>query len=144
MRIVVDTNVLIGAIMSAQGANRLVLRRCLCGEDTPLVSQALFSEIREVMSRDDLFAKAPVRASDRQALFEAFCASAQWVRPYVLWRPNLPDEADNHVIELALNGHASVVVSWNARDFRQGELRFPALRVLDPVEYLKLLTQHGG
>ena len=29
-----------------------------------------------------------------------------WVRVYYLWRPNLPDEADNHLVELAVAGNA--------------------------------------
>lgn len=89
------------------------------------------------------FENAPVTAAERTLLFEAFCQSALWVRPYFLWRANLPDEADNHVLELALNGHAQALVSWNVRDLARGELRFPHLRIADPVAYLAHLDSPG-
>ena len=53
-------------------------------------------------------------------------------RVYYLWRPNLPDEADNHVVELAVAGGAEAIITHNTRDFAGAELRFPALRVLTP------------
>ena len=56
----------------------------------------------------------------------------RWVRVYCLWRPNLPDEADNHVVELAVAGGAEAIITHDSRDFAGAELRFPALRVLTP------------
>ena len=53
------------------------------------------------------------------------------------WRPNLPDEADNHLIQLALAGNAEAIVTHNVRDVRQGELQFGNLRVLTPGQYLE-------
>ena len=53
-----------------------------------------------------------------------------------LWRPNLPDEADNHVVELSVAGGAEVIVTHNMRDFERAELRFPGLRVLTPGELI--------
>jgi len=38
-------------------------------------------------------------------------------RIYFLWRPNLRDEADNHLVELAVAGGAQAVVTRNKRDF---------------------------
>ena len=55
------------------------------------------------------------------------------------WRPNLPDEADNHLIELALAGGASAIVTHNVRDVRRGELLLNDLRVLTPAECLEKL-----
>ena len=52
---------------------------------------------------------------------------------------NLPDEADNHLIELALAGHADAIVTHNVRDLRRGELSFPDLHILTPTEFLKSL-----
>ena len=44
----------------------------------------------------------------------------------------LPDEADNHVVELAVAGNAEAIVTHNTRDFRRNELRFPGLTVVTP------------
>lgn len=144
MRIVVDTNVLVGAMMSPEHANRTILRRCLEGEDTPLLGNALFLEMREVMGREALFVDVPVSVQERTVLFEAFCASADWVHTYFLWRPNLRDEADNHLIEIAVAGDGQAIVTWNVRDLRRGELHFPNLEVLDPVEYIAATDREGG
>ena len=65
-------------------------------------------------------------------MWAAFASRCRWVRVYYLWRPNLPDEADNHLIELAVAGGAEVIVTHNQRDFSRTELRFPGLRVLTP------------
>lgn len=143
MRIVVDTNVMVGAVMSAEGANRQVLRRCLLGQDQALVGNALYAEMREVLGRESLFVNAPVSAPERLKLLDAFCATAVWVPTYFLWRPNLPDEADNHLIELAVAGRAQVIVSWNRADLQRGELRFESLQLLNPVSYLSFIQQRG-
>lgn len=147
LKIVVDTHVLIGAMLAPEraerSASRAVLRRCLLGLDTPLLGAALFTEMRDVPARETLFARAPLSASERALLFEDFCHSAQWVRPYFLWRPDLPDEADNHVLELALGGGAAVLVTRNVRDFVRGELRTPGVRVLSPAAYLAERATEG-
>ncbi|MDP6113690.1 MAG: hypothetical protein QGG53_17665 [Planctomycetota bacterium] len=48
----------------------------------------------------------------------------------------MPDEGDNHLIELAIAGGADVIVTNNVRDVRRGELRFPHLHILTPSEFL--------
>jgi hypothetical protein len=35
-------------------------------------------------------------------LFAGFLSVCHWCEIYYLWRPNLADEADNHVLELAV------------------------------------------
>ena len=70
-------------------------------------------------------------------MFEAFLSVCEWIRVYYLWRPNLPDEADNHLIELAIAGGADAIVTNNIRDVRTGELKFPHLRILTPTEFLQ-------
>jgi uncharacterized protein len=55
----------------------------------------------------------------------------------VVASPNLRDEADNHLIELAVAGGASVLVTKNVRDFQGAELQFPGLRVLQPEKLMK-------
>ncbi len=51
----------------------------------------------------------------------------------------LPDEADNHLVELALAGGADAIVTNNVRDVRRGELAFPDLQILTPAQFLKTI-----
>ena len=45
-------------------------------------------------------------------------------------------EGDNHLIELAVAGSASAIVTNNVKDLRSGELLFPSIRVLTPADLL--------
>lgn len=139
LRIVVDTNVFIGAILSPAGENREVLRACLLGRVCPLMGAALFHEYEDLLGRSALMAKSPLTPRQRDTLFAAFLSVAEWIKVYFLWRPNLPDEADNHLIELALAGAAQIIVTHNLSDLQQGELRFPNLKIQSPRQFLTTL-----
>jgi putative PIN family toxin of toxin-antitoxin system len=138
-RVVIDTNVFTAALLSRAGANRRVLRACLSGQAHPLMGAALFSEYEDLLARSALMAKSPLNTAERKQLFEAFLSVCEWVRIYFLWRPNLPDEADNHLVELAIAGGADAIVTNNTRDVRRGELSFPHLQVLTPAQFLKTI-----
>jgi putative PIN family toxin of toxin-antitoxin system len=132
VRVVVDTKVLTGALLGREGYNRRVLRACLGGRLQPLIGQTLFLEYEDVLGREEWFRPSPLTADERQEFFAAFLSVCEWVEVYCLWRPNLRDEGDNHVIELAVSGGASVIVTNNIADFSGAELRFPDIRVLTP------------
>ena len=135
-RIVVDTNVLVGAFLSmAGGDNREVIRRCLKREAQPLLGVTLFSEYEDALGRDNLMKKCPLTLRDRLVLLEAFLSVCEWVKVYYLWRPNLPDEGDNHLIELAVAGAADAIITNNTRDLKGGNLQFPQTRILTPKQF---------
>jgi uncharacterized protein len=139
-RVVIDTNVLVGAALSPSGGdNRAVLRACLQGAARPVIGMALFSEYEELFLRSALMAKSPLDEMERLHLLEAFLSVCEWVKVYYLWRPNLPDEADNHLIELAVAAGASTIVTHNLRDVSRGELTFASLNILTPAEFLTTL-----
>ena len=138
-RVVIDTNVFTAALLSGAGANRRVLRACISGRAQPLMGAALFSEYEDLLARSALMAKSPLTAAERRQLLEAFLSVCEWVRIYFLWRPNLPDEADNHLVELAIAGGADAIVTNNTRDVRRGELSFPHLQILTPAQFLKTI-----
>lgn len=136
----IDTNVLTGALLRRVGHNREVIRACLEGKWTPLIGQALFLEYEDVLGRRPLFRSCPLSEGERRELFAAFLSVCEWVEIYFSWRPNLPDEGDNHIVELAVAGGAEVIVTNNVRDFRRAQLRFPSLRTVSPHEFLKELA----
>ena len=136
-RIVIDTNIFVSAIMNKHGAPRQVLRLALQGDVVPIMGNALFSEYEDLLARDALFKDAPITLEERAALFDAVMSISVWVTIYYLWRPNLRDEADNHLVELALAGGAKVIVSANKRDLLGGELQLGELRVLTAGEFIE-------
>ncbi len=137
MRVVVDTNILVAAVMSKDGGARQVIRHCLLGQVTPLVGNALFREYEDVFGRGELFDPRLINREERDALLDAFLMCCIWIPVYFLWMPNLKDEADNHVLELAIAGNANAIVTMNRRDFVNAELRFPEIDILNPEQFLR-------
>ncbi len=137
--LVIDTNVLVSALLRGQGGvSREVLRRCLTRRYQPWVGAALLAEYEDVLARDALFAGSSMVASERGEFLDGFLRVCRWVEVFYAWRPNLPDEADNHLIEVAVAGQAQAVVTRNLRDLSRGELLFPAIRVLTPEQCLEI------
>ena len=133
-----DTNVVVSAILSPDGACREVLRRCLTGVCLPVMGPALYLEYEDVLARDALFAASPIGPEMRQELVDALLSVSAWTPVSYLWRPNLPDEADNHLIELAVAGNADWIVSGNAKHLTRGELKFDGICVVTPAAFLKM------
>lgn len=136
MKIVVDTNILVGACLGT-GSPSAVIEACLRGHCSALVGSALLAEYEDVLGRRDLFHKSRLSETERFELLDIFLSRCRWCRVYFMWRPNLRDEADNHLIELAVAGGADAIVSRNLRDLASMELRFPELRLLSPEDFLR-------
>ncbi|MBF8274425.1 MAG: hypothetical protein HW380_3530 [Magnetococcales bacterium] len=137
MIIVLDTSVFIAALISANGTNREVLRRCLYQHFQPLMGASLLAEYEDVLSRETIFAGSPVSREERWELFESLLSVSKWTNVFFGWRPNLRDESDNHLVELAVAGNASAIVTNNIRDFAGSELLFNSFQVLTPAQLIK-------
>jgi len=136
-RIVLDTNVLASAFTSGRGASREVLRRVLRKEAQALISVSLFTEYEDVLARPQVQRRCSLNSQEQQVLFDAFLACTELVEVYYRWRPNLPDESDNHVLELAVAAGSATILTFNRRDFAHGELRFPDVAIKSPARWLK-------
>lgn len=136
MVIVVDTNIFVGACMGAGSASK-VIASCLRKDHTPLMGAALFAEFNDVINREELFKACHLSKEERNELLDIFFANCRWTDIYFGWRPNLKDEGDNHLIELAVAGHAQCIVSRNIKDLKSGELLFPDIVLMTPEEFLQ-------
>ncbi|MBW4625422.1 MAG: putative toxin-antitoxin system toxin component, PIN family [Brasilonema octagenarum HA4186-MV1] len=137
IKIVVDTSVFISALISSKGSSRELIRRCLKGEYQPLMGNALFSEYESVIQRTEIAAKCSLTSEEISTLLASFMSVSKWISIYYLWRPNLKDEADNHLIELAVAGNAQIIATHNVKDFQNAELLFPSLSILKPEEIIR-------
>ena len=136
--IVLDTNILVAALLRGGGSARAVLRACLSAEYQAVLGPALLAEYEDVLGRTELFADSVLSAKERSEVFEGFLNRCRWVEVFYAWRPNLPDEADNHLIELGVAAQADAIVTRNLRDVTRGELKFPSLSVLTPEQCLEV------
>jgi predicted nucleic acid-binding protein len=137
--ILVDTNVFVGACMGV-GASAKVVELCLRGRLQPVMGASLLAEYEDVVHREALFETCRLNLVQREELLDIFLSCCQWRHTYFSWRPNLRDEGDNHIVELAVAAAVSDVVTWNVRDFAAMELRFPALKFVSPPQFLKELS----
>lgn len=140
IRIILDTNIFIGACLGKGAANR-VLGLAIDGSIKTVMGAALFAELESVLSRSSLFEGSRLSEIERSELLDIYVAQTDWVRVYFGWRPNLRDEGDNHVVELAVAADASFIVTRNLRDFQNMDLSFPGIRIITPEEFLKEIEQ---
>lgn len=141
MKIVVDTNVLLSAFLKEGNAARNILNLCLNGMVHPIIGNSIFNEYEDVFSRQQLFAMCPLDSNERHELLSAFYAVCSWQKIYYLWWPNLRDETDNHLLEIAIAAGAEYLITENKRDFMQAELLLPSVRILSAIEFMRFWSE---
>jgi len=135
--VVVDTSILISALIGSEGPSREILKQCLKGKLKPLISNALFSEYEDVSNRDRIINLCPLSNEERRKLLNAFYSICDWTSIHYLWRPNIKDEGDNFLIELAVAGNADYLITNNIGDFRNTQLSFPNIQIVTPEQFLR-------
>lgn len=132
-----DTSILISALIGSQGPSRAILRQCLKRQITPLISNTLFAEYEDVSNREHIINLCPISDDDKRKLLNAFYSICHWVSIYYLWRPNIRDEGDNFLIELAVAGNADYLITNNLGDFKNTQLKFPHIKIVTPEQFLR-------
>ena len=140
MKIVVDTNILVNVLLSPSKTNAsfMVLEKCLSGQLKPQISCALFNEYEDVLSRPEIQAKAKYTTDEIKQILDGFLSVCTWVKINYLWRPNLRDEGDNHLIELAVASNTRWIVTQNIKDLKSGDLRF-SLQSISPDQFIEVV-----
>jgi putative PIN family toxin of toxin-antitoxin system len=140
VRVVLDTDVVIAALRSESGASRVLLTGALQGDFSLLVSVPLMLEYEAVATRPAHLAASGLSERDVHVLLDALATVIVPVRLAFLWRPVLPDAADDMVLETAANGRADLLVTLNRRDFEPAREAF-AFEVVSPREALTRLRR---
>lgn len=133
--IVLDTNILVAALRSRNGSSRILLRGVLEGRWHAGVSVPLFLEYEAVLRRPECLDVFGLSAQDVGIFLDGLAGVLSPIDISYLWRPQLRDASDEMVLEAAVNGVATHLVTWNVRDFLPAASRFD-VRVVTPPEYL--------
>ena len=131
-RAVIDTNVLHAGLYSATGASFQILRLIEQGVIMPLLSTALLFEYEEVLRRNQKLLGLSDRAVDD--VLDGLCARGECRRIHFLWRPQLSDPKDDHILELAVAAGGADIVTHNVNDFAAAAAF--GVRVITPANLL--------
>lgn len=129
--VILDTNVLVTALRSQRGASRKIVRSVFAGQIEIGASPALFLEYEAVLSRAEQRAAFGLTLLEVREFLDGLAILTTPIALSFLWRPQLNDAADEMVLEAAVNGMATDLVTWNLRDFKPAAHRF-GLRVSPP------------
>lgn len=134
-----DTCVIVAAIKSAGGASRKLVEMASTGEITAVLNESLANEYEDVIFRPEH--RLPGWGdADLHALIDSILVPSDWAATYFSYRPMLADEADELVLEAAINGRADIV-TFNKRHFTPAA-RF-GIHVFTPGEILERLYERG-
>jgi putative PIN family toxin of toxin-antitoxin system len=136
LRAVIDTSVIVAALRSREGASNALLRYVVTMRLKMLATPALFLEYEEVLKRPEQQVAHGLDESGVERFLAALASVIEPVDVHIAWRPQLRDPADEMVLEAAVNGRATVLVTFNVRDFTPAAERF-GISVLRPQEVLK-------
>ena len=134
-QIVLDTNVLVAAMRSKNGASHRLLSLLGDGRWRPNVTVAMVLEYETVLKRS--CRQFGLTEEDVDDAVDAICSQAGLHRLYFLWRPIASDPDDDLVLEAAIASHSDFLITFNKRDFPDSQ-RF-GIRCLTPKEFLILL-----
>jgi putative PIN family toxin of toxin-antitoxin system len=131
-----NANVFVAGARSPSGASAELLRRAILGNITLARSVPLFMEYGSVLLRSEHLSAAGVSESDVVNLLNVLAGVVQRLEIRYLWRPCLRDANDDMVLETAVNGQASAIISSNARDFLPEAHSF-GIAIQSPKQFLQ-------
>ena len=132
MRIVLDTNVLVSALLSPNGAPAAVLRLVLAGQVVLCFDARVLSEYREVLCRP----KFDFDVRLVESLLEFLESEGELIISVPL-TVSLPDPDDAMFLEVAAAAGTDYLVTGNLRHFPSQECR--GMSVVPPREFLEFV-----
>lgn len=112
IRVVIDTNILVSALLHTEGLPAAVLMLALSGEVQLCVSDAVFAEYDEVIRRPRFKRSPDIIERTLQSIQEV----GQWIKPGIRVEA-CTDPDDNIFLECAQAREADYLVTGNPRHF---------------------------
>ncbi len=137
MRLILDTNVLVSALIQ-RNYPYFIVDRILADDSLQFcLSEPLFAEYVEVLNREK-FRKFPDFHFRAQTLLADLENRALRLNPVVSLNI-INDLADNRLLELAETCHADYIVTGNTNDFTM--IEYKGTKIVSPKELFELLNK---
>ena len=144
MRVVLDTCVILQALYSARGASHAILQLVRQGALQMVVSTPVFAEYCDVCLRRRSLELFGLTAEDVWKVLDFIAYISVKTDIKYLLRPNLQDEGDNLIMELAFASNSRYLVTKNVRDFTCNcELHFDGVTVITPSDFMQQVVRGG-
>jgi len=140
MKFVLDTDVIVAALRSPQGASAGLLNAAEAGRVSLLATVSLCVEYEAVCTRADHIRASGGTRADVEVFLAMIVDLVEPVQPWFLWRPRLRDAGDELVLEAAVNGQADGLVTFNRQDYLPAAETF-GLPILLPREAMRTLRE---
>ena len=131
-----DTDIVVAAMRSPRGGSAELVRRVRARAATMLLSVALALEYEAKCMQAEHRLAAGLSAAEAAIFVDRLIALAEPVQSFFRWRPQLQDPGDELVLEAAVNGRASAIVTFNDKHLRNAERSF-GIAVIRPGEALR-------
>jgi uncharacterized protein len=132
--IVLDTNIIVSALIRPFGNASRILDMVISGDLTLLYDDRILSEYREVLLRE----KFGFEENDVDIVLEYIERECLRITA-VVTDEQLPDKDDIPFLEVALSGKADALVTGNKRHFKGKSAK--GLKIESPEEFLKLFRK---
>jgi putative PIN family toxin of toxin-antitoxin system len=136
-KVIIDTNVLVAALRSRNGASFKVLTLIGKGKFKFVISVPLVLEYEDVLKR--VTDEIGLQVSDIDDILDYLCKIGEHREVFFLWRPYLKDSKDDMILELAVESRCDIIVTHNVKDFK-GIEKF-GLKVMKPYKFLQFLGE---
>ncbi|MCA9948912.1 MAG: putative toxin-antitoxin system toxin component, PIN family [Anaerolineales bacterium] len=138
MRVVLDANIYISALISSKGNPATIIDTWLAGKFDILISQPIVDEVLRVTGYPRLQRKYKKIRAYRIEFVELISKQGIWIEPKETLAVVTQDESDNRYLECAVTGGATYIVTGD--DHLLDIFGHQGISVITPAAFVTLLN----
>ena len=144
-RIVIDTNILVRAILTPKGNPAKILKLVLEGKLNLIISLAILEETQQVLRYPRLVKLMQKNKITRKKVYDFLekMSKVAVITPDKLEIDAIPDDpADNKILACGLEGEADFIISG---DHHLTDLKiFHGIKIVNPATFLKIINPNNN
>lgn len=144
MLVTLDTNILYQALRSNSGASYYIFQQVRKRKIRISLSVPVFNEYQDILTREKSLIDFGLELTDVEKFLRFVAFVGKPFDVYYLLRPNLLDESDNKILELAVASQSDFLITSNIREFRNSELKIDQQKIITPANFVKRWREKYG